>query len=432
MNVSLKVWQRHLETGIKCLSEGRIAEAEKQLGLSMIEAEKIGVPIIIAFSQRLLATAYVRNEKLLEAQSGFQRALEYCQMLENKKGIAEAKAGLANVAYINGQYAKSISLYNEAISFYPQESSSLRLAVMYNDLGQVYVRLKEWQKAEECFIVGGDLCRQYGYDKGEAEINLYLGEIYYNQGKITDAKEKFFEATKVFSLIGEEVSLANALQYLAFLMLDKELYEEALLYQYRVIALYFNNKLYTEVSESYYLLSNILQAIQLIDEAEQCLQLSLRYYKGYELGLAIRYHGLAIIAIMKKDYDEAKKYYYEALRYFQLFGDGGRVGDVCEELTFLLKYKDINLNDNYLKEVSLRNLDQDISRYEIMTKLALSLKNRGNDIIALKCSWKALEIAKANKYETLEAEKLIQKISESIRESRGGSFWKKDWEFTRQ
>lgn len=419
MNVSLKMWQKHLEAGIKCLSEGSIGEAEIHFQISMTEAEKIGVPVIIAFSQRLLATAYVRNNKLDEAQNGFQRALEYCLMLENKKGIAEAKAGLANVAYINGQYTKALSLYNEAISNYPQESSSLRLAVMYSDLGQVNVRMKKWQQAEVCFTKGRDLCRQYGYSKGEAEINLYLGEIYYSQGKINEAKDKFIEVARFFSLIDEEVSLANALQYLAFLMLDKEEYEEALLYQYRVIALYFHNKLYTEVSESYYLLSNILQALQLLDEAEQSLQLSLRFYKGFELGLAIRYHGLAIIAIMRKDYDEAKKYYYEALKYFQFFGDGSKVGDVCEELTFLLKYKDIDLNDNYLKGIPFRNLNQDISKYEIMTKLAYTMKNRGNNLVALKCGWKALEIAKANKYETFETEKLIQNISESIRKSKG-------------
>ncbi|KUO67015.1 MAG: hypothetical protein APF84_17645 [Gracilibacter sp. BRH_c7a] len=419
MNVSLKTWQNHLEIGIKCLSEGNISEAEKHLEISMTEAEQIGVPVIIAFSQRLLATAYLRNDKLDEAQRGFQRALEYCQMLENKKGIAEAKAGLANVSFINGQYTKSISLYKEALSSYPQGSSSLRLAVMYTDLGQVYVRMKEWTKAEECFTKGCKLCRECDYDKGEAEIDLYLGEINYNQGKINVAKRKFTEAARVFSLIGEEVSLANALQYLAFLMLEKERYDEALLYQYRVIALYFKNRLYAEVSESYYLLSNIFQALKLLDEAEQSLNLSLRYYKGYELGLALRYHGLAMVAIMKKEYVEAQRYYYEALRYFQFFGDGSKVGDVCEELTFLLKYKDVDFHNNYLKEVSFRYLNKDISKYEIMTKLAYSLKNKGNDIVALKCGWKALEIAKANKYETLEIEKLIQNISESIRKSRG-------------
>jgi len=156
-----------------------------------------------------------------------------------------------------------------------------------------------------------------------------------------------------------------------------------------------------------------------LDEAEQSLNLSLRYYKGYELGLALRYHGLAMVAIMKKEYVEAQRYYYEALRYFQFFGDGSKVGDVCEELTFLLKYKDVDFHNNYLKEVSFRYLNKDISKYEIMTKLAYSLKNKGNDIVALKCGWKALEIAKANKYETLEIEKLIQNISESIRKSRG-------------
>lgn len=417
MNVSLKKWQKHLETGIRSLSEGHMAEAEEHLEISMIEAENLDVPVIIAFSQRLLATVYLRNDKIDQAERGFQRALEYCQKLENKKGIAEAKAGLANVCFIKARYTEAIKLYKEAVTIYPPSSSPLRLAVLYSDFGQVHVRIKDWVKAEACFTKGWDLCRGCGYDKGEAEINLYLGEIKYNQGDLNKAKEKFTEAAKIFSSIGEEVSLANALQYLAFLMLEKDRYEEALLYQYRVVALHFNHKLYTEVSESYFLLSNILQCLKLYEEAEESLRLSLRYYKGYELGLAVRYHSLAIIAIMKKDYDEAKKHYYEALKYFQFFGDGSKVGDVCEELTFLLEYED-DRKDNYFKWLSVRYFNGGISKYDILINLAEMLQSRGNNIAALKCGWKALEIAKDNKYETLETERLIQKISETIRKTR--------------
>lgn len=418
MNVSLKQWQKNLETGIKYLSEGNISEAEKYLEICMTEAENINVPVIIAFSQRLLATAYVRNDKLEQAERGFQRALEYCQKLENNKGIAEAKAGLANVCFIDNRYLKAISLYKEAISIYPKDSSPLRLAVLYSDLGHVYVKIKKWEKAEESFTNGWELCKGCGYSKGEAEINLYLGEINYCQGNLMRAKKRFVEAAKTFSLIDEQVSLANALQYLTFLLLEKDGYDEALVYQYRIVALYFDHQLYAEVSESYYLLSNILQCLKLLDEAEECLRLSLRYYNGYEIGLAMRYHGLANIKIMKKDYHEAKEYYYEALKYFQFFGDGNKVGDVCEELTFLLKYEDFNQRDNYWKKLSLRYIDNGISKYDIMIKLADTLKSRGNNMAALKCGWKALEIAKANKYETVETERFIQKISESIRRTR--------------
>ena len=419
MDVSLKKWQEYLEIGIKCLSRGENADAEKHLEISLDEAEKLEVPVIIAFSQRLLATAHVRNHKMDEAEKGFRRALEYCQNLENRKGIAEAKAGLANINYLYNRYQEATTLYREAISIYPPDASSLRLAVLYNDLGQVYVRMKEWEEAKMCFSKSWKLCKESDYAKGEAEIDLYLGEINYNQGKYEEAKANFTAAVKIFSIIGEEISLANSLQYLAFLMLEEDMYEEALFYQYRVIALYFNHKLYTEISESYYILSNILQCMKLLDEAEECLKMSLRYYKGYELGLAVRYHSLAVIAIMKKNYEEAKEYYYEALRYFQFFGDGGRIGDVCEELTFLLQYKDGDVSDNYWKWLPYRYFNKEITKYDTLLSLANSLRSRGNDRAALKCSWKALEIAKAHKYETSESERLIQKISESIRKTRG-------------
>ena len=141
MNVSLKKWQKNLEKGIRCLSEGNFAEAEKHLEISMKEAENLGVPVIMAFSQRLLAAAYLRNDKIDLAERGFQYALVYCQKLENKKGMSEAKAGLANVSFIRGRYSEAIRLYEEAVNIYPPDSSPLRLAVMYSDFGQVYVKI---------------------------------------------------------------------------------------------------------------------------------------------------------------------------------------------------------------------------------------------------------------------------------------------------
>jgi len=411
----LKEWQKNLQIGIKYLGQGNPADAEEYFRICAEEAETNGIPIIIAFSQRLLATAQLRNNKIDEAEKGFYKALKYCQILKNYKGIAEAKAGLAGILYVRRQYRQSADLYKEAISIYPTDSSHLRLAVLYADLAQVYTRLKNWDKAKESFARAWSLCRGYGYHKGEAEINLYLGEIYYSQGKIKEAEEKFKEASGIFLSLGDELCLANALQYIGFISLEKNELEEALLNQYRVIAIFLKHGRYSEVSESYYLLSNILQCAKLMDEVEDTLRLSLRYYQGHEFGLAVRYHGLAVAAIMKKEYDEAKKNYYQALKYYQLFGDGSKIGEICEELTFLLKYEDSDSNDNLYKWVGFRSPEMGQTKYEVMLNLANSLKSRGNYIAALRCGWKALEIAKIRKYDTLEIEVIIQDISERIR-----------------
>lgn len=415
MNVSFRKWQEQLETGIRYLSEGKSLEAEGHLQASVFEAEVLGVPVVIAFSQRLLATAQVRNNKLEEAESGFQSALRHCLQLKNNKGIAEAKAGLASIYFLKGEYTQAVYLYKQAINIYPHQSSPLRLAVLYSDLGQVYGRMKKWEKAENVFLKAGDICKHYGYKKGEGEIRLYLGEINYSQGKNQAAKEMFLEAARIFALIEDEISLANTHQSLAFILLESNQIEEALLYQNRVISLQLKHHLYLEVSEGYYLFSYILQNAKLFDQAGESLKLSLRYYQGPEFGLAVRYYSLAVLAIMKKEYEEAKKYYYEALKFFQFHGDGSKVGDLSEELTYLIKYEDTCLEENLYKWLGGRYFDAEMPKHEVMLKLANSLKNKGNHMAALRCGWKALEIAKIMKCETQEIEILIQNLSERIR-----------------
>lgn len=412
MNVSLARWQKYIELGIKYLGEGNTADAEEYFLKGYREAEELSIPVVIAFSLRLLATAQVKNNKLNEAEKGFKRALQICQKLNNNKGISEAKAGLASVYFIRGKLLKAADLYNESIIVYPKEASALRLAMLYTDLGQVYLRLKKWQSAEEAFVNAIILCKNCDYTKGEGEIKLFLGEIKYGQGKLSEAQGTFKEAAKMFAVIGDEVLLANALQYLAFILFEKNLFQEALLYQNRVVALFLKNKQYSEASESYYLLGNILQYLKILDEAENSLRYSLKYYSGSEFGFAVRYQSLAVISIMKKEYIKAKEYYFNALRFFQFFGDGSKIGEISEELTFLLKYEDIFFKENWLGS---RSIKLDIPKYEIMLRLANNFKNKGNIIAALKCSWKALEIAKNLNYETEKIENFIQYLSEIIR-----------------
>jgi tetratricopeptide (TPR) repeat protein len=226
------------------------------------------------------------------------------------------------------------------------------------------------------------------------------------------------QAAKIYALLADEISLANSHQYLAFILLETNRIYEALEYQYRVIVLHFKKRQYSEVSEAYYLLSYILQYAKLLDEAEESLKLSLKYYKGHEFGFAVRYHGLAVIAIMKKEYEDAKKYYYEALKFFQFHGDGSKVGEISEELTYLLKYKDACIKQNLYKWLQGRYVNVDMPKYEVMLQLANRLKNKGNNLAALRYGWRALELAKVMKGETQEIEGLIQNLSECIRRKK--------------
>jgi len=418
MNDYFSNWQNNLETGIKYLAEGNFPMAEEYFQNSLTDAEELGVQVIKGFTLRLLASAQVRSNKLNEAESGFRKALEHSLELNNNKGIAEAKAGLAGIFFLRGDYTKSVYLYQQAINIYPVSSSPLRLAVLYSDLGQVYGRMNQWEKAERVLLKAVDLCQKNDFSKGQAEAVLSLGEIYYCQGKKQAAQKMFSLAARTFGAMGEYLSLANVQQYLALLSLDNERMEEALLYQYRATTLYLKYNLTKEISESYYLLSNILQYCGLFDEAEKSIFVSLEYYQGYEPGFAVRYHSLAAIALLKKEYDDAKKFYLEALKYFQYYGDGTKVGQISEALTYLIRNEDNRDGENVYKWLSGGDFNTFLPKYEVMVKLARSLNLKGNHMAAIQCGWKALEIARVMKYDTLETEKIIQNISDDIRKRK--------------
>lgn len=417
MDVLMEKWQELLESGIKFLSAGKYVEAEAYLERSLTQAEELGAAVIIAFSQRLLATVQLRINKVDEAEMGFQRALRYCRELNNHKGMAEALAGLANVFFVRNDYSRAIDLYEQAIEMYPQEASLLRLAVLYSDLGQVYARTRTWEKAVEFFAKAGGLCYQYGYGRGVAESSLFQGEALYSQGKITEAVECFIRAGKIFSLEKDELSVANTLQCLAFIYLEKNNLPEALLCQDRVVILFLKNR-QPELSEAYFLLSNILQGLELWNVAEETLKLSLRFYQGYEFGVAVRYHNLAVTAVQKKEYERAKQYYFEALKYFQFFGAGPKVGEISEELTYLIQYEDHSLNRNFYQRLFQENSDPESPKYEKMFLVANILKGKGNYLEALRCSWRALEMATSVKRETGEIEKFVQELSAIIRKRK--------------
>jgi len=415
VEISLDKWQKHLEAGIKYLGEGNSLQAEEYFAKSFLEAEALGVTVIMAFTARLLATAQIRNNKLAEAEAGFLKALNYCLSLDNKKGIAEATAGLASVSFVKGDYLEALNLYLRAINIYPANASPLRLAMLYFDLSQVYGRLENWLKAEDALLKAAALCKQNGYRQREGEIKLFLGEVYYFQKKNSLAIKMFRQAASIFACCRDETALAKAQQYIAFISLEMSRIQEALLYQHRVICLYLRHKMSREISESYYLLSNILQYAELYDEAERALLLSLQYYAGSELGLAIRYHSLAAVALLKEDYKTAKEHYLQALKFFQYHGDGVKVGEISEELTFLIKYEDFYLQNNIYQWLGGRYLNAYLPKHEIMIELANSLHLKGNSLSALRCGWRALQIARAMNFETQEIELLIQNISERIR-----------------
>lgn len=412
----LSLWRSIMEKGTQCLGKEQLEAAENYFSQSILLAEKIQVAEILAFSIRLLATTRVKLGKFELAEAGFQQALKICQELHNAKGMSEALGGLASVALAKGELRSAVQLFEASLEIYPSSSPPIRKGMLYSDLGHAYVALENWPKAKEAYKKAKDLCQVHGYFKGEAELDVLLGEVFYRQGNKEEARKWIREACQIFVKINDPVALFSALQYLAFLYFDQDEMQAALECQLRVVALALRHVKGQEASESCYFLSKIEQSMGQYGEAELYLKMSIELYAYKDIGLALRYQSLATLALTSIDFSKAEEYYLEAAKIFELLHEEIKLGEVYEALAFLLEVqgKEDEALVYHLKSVG-KFADRGVMAIEAIQTLAEFFEyRRQNYVEALKYYWQALQLAREFNSDAQPQDQAIQTIEKSI------------------
>lgn len=410
----LSIWRNLMEDGTKCLGETEYLKAENSFSQGLQIAHQLTVPEIIAFTLRLLATVRVRLEKLDLAEQGFREALRICLELQNKKGMAEAWAGLASVSVKKGKLREACKEYEQAISVYPSASPPLRLGMLYADLGQVYARLEEGNKAQKAYIKAREICRRKGFPKGEGELEVLLGELSYRQGKRKEAVERLKHACQIFALIADMLALTNTLQYLALIYFEQKEMSLAFECQQRAVALCLKFDNENVCSESCFFLSKIEQLLENYEEAKHYLELSITFYPKQDLELALRYQSLAGLFLFLTDVTKAELYYSKALSLFEGINDKMRIAEVSEALSALKEIQEGKENEFSNPFYYKPKFDEE-SELEALVRLAEVFEKKKYFRDALDCYWKALELGRKAELVTDWIETRVQRVSKRLR-----------------
>lgn len=412
----LMEWRSLMEKGTAFLGEGKYADAERIYLRCLKLTEQLSVPEISAFNIRLLSTSRIKQGKVDLSERGFQEALEICKHIENYKGMSEAMAGLASVSVARENFKEAVYWYEQAIKNYPESSPRLRLSMLYSDLGQVFMAIRNWGQAKHSFLEARELCFSYGFKKGEGEHSILLAEVAYRERDVDQARMDLIYAGKIFSETKDEESLVSTIQYWAFIEFEQGNLEQALVSWYRVISLYLRLKQKEELSESAYFLAKILHELKDVTNALYYIELSIDNYPHEDLGLALRYDNFAQLFEIKQDYHAARDYLKRAAIILEQNQENQKLGETYEkialcsehlgELKEALAYRE--KSNQYLESHQLLSLS-------MSQRLANYFEIQRKYLFALQYYWECLRIGREVEADTLEIEQAIQRVSRKIR-----------------
>ncbi len=368
---------------------------EKQLDYAIKLFEKFNENKSSFFAIYGLGIAYFANKN-------FEKAIEYFSIIYvmNKKNrfnninIDYLYEGLGVSYYENKQYDRAIKILNEAIQ------KKIENSEIYYYLADSYKKVNDYQNAikyftktleiennpEICEMVGDSLFEMNELTLSEEAYKKAYNlskkrKFYFKLGLVMVTKENFEKAYEIFSnLFKEEQSEEMTIEILKQLTLScyyTERYEEALVYGKELIEKNIKEeRLFLVIINSLFMLNKI-------KEAEEIIDLSLKYFKN---SIPLLYTKGILKSNLHK-YEEADKIFSELI-------------EMEENGNYLYAYALVKLQVNQ-KDKAIELLKRSLKYFEDDTeslyKIGVKFFELGEKEMANKIFLKVLEIDPAHK-----------------------------------
>lgn len=215
-----------------------------------------------------LATASLRNNPIASRKIA-QHVSEIAQQIDYTKGFARALTIVGNSYWYEGVFELAQSYYLQAAREYQTIGDSIGLGQTYNNIGEVYKRLENPDKALEFLVKSAELKKR---DAATRAITLYnIGEQYLMVGDLKAANE-YYE-NSISQAIRDNNKRVIAYNYMGFGLISQKQnkLENALDYFTRA------EKMLSEIGEIriliqvYHHQADTYKMLKLFEKADRCL-----------------------------------------------------------------------------------------------------------------------------------------------------------------
>ncbi len=234
--------------------DDQVAKAKYLLLTGMLHKEKAEFDLALALFEKALMEAeeakdprhvsksYCRIGDIYWYKGEFRKALEaYDQAVKNGEDdsdLGAAHVGLGNVYQGRLEMAKAITHYIEALSKLKKTDNYQDLARAYNNLGDTYLQMEDWESAIENFRRGEEYGEKGGWVYVQAFTQFNTAEALVRWGKLEEGKETVDKSMEILTQIGNKPGLAGAYHVYGMYYLRKKDKDKMVEYYTKSVELY--------------------------------------------------------------------------------------------------------------------------------------------------------------------------------------------------
>jgi len=257
---------------------------------------------------QLYAKGYDLVDKDPKSANEFARN---CERIAAKSGSLKhisKSYNLAGILYTNsGNYKKALDYFEKYMAVNKQLNNTLLLAYGHTNFGNIYLRLKDFEKAESSFLSAIECYNTLGNKTELANGLINLGVLKHQQYKLDAAKENYERALQMGKELNDYDIKAICLNNLAQIFADQGNYEKALAYNYDALELRELMGLDVDVADSHLSIAEIALKQKDLPLAEENLNSALTLCNNLEyLEGKMQYHKLlSELYVLKNNYQLA-------------------------------------------------------------------------------------------------------------------------------
>ncbi|PKP39182.1 MAG: hypothetical protein CVT98_02870 [Bacteroidetes bacterium HGW-Bacteroidetes-15] len=317
-NNTLVALKAYHQLGYLYYGQNKFDEAANQFNISLKLAQGISNTEGQALALNRLGNVNQLKTNYLKALDYYLQALEINKQSNHQAEIARTLVNLANVYSVIGQYQRSIEHFLEAMDIHEsigekeglawtslgiarlfkrldlldrsmqyaqsaleyykeielQTGKSVGVTLSLNEIGGIYNKLGNYEKALEYTQMVLDINNRTGNVHGQAANHISLGIIFLDKGNYDLARKNLVEALSLKNEIGDSLDLAPLFRYLGQVEMQYGNTKKAYEYFSQSLSFAQKHRLIPDLSEAYLSLS-------LVFNKTGQFQKSLDAYKNY-------------------------------------------------------------------------------------------------------------------------------------------------------